>query len=381
MISRRLALSTSAFVSLAACLAACGGSDGSYFESSGNPNADMTHDPGGGTFVDGGNDPAGTNAACVTSTANATLTPANLVFMYDRSGSMGDPNEGGDPNAKWIPLSAGMSSFLSDPASASLNASLQFFAMPFTGDLSGVCNYAYATPVVPLTSVGDGSVLKAIKATQPQGGTPTLPALQGAIAYATQVNKERPLEKAVVVLVTDGIPGFYISGTNQPGCTNNDVAHVSATAQAAFAATPPIPTYVIGVGPNLGDLNAIAAAGGTKQATMISVSDPMLTAKSMQSALTQIRAQSLSCEFGLPLPPSGKMLDTHAVNVAFTGGAGVETVLAYNSDCTGGTGWHYDDLGAPTKIELCAATCSVAQADTSGKITIAFGCSTKGALK
>ena len=380
MISRHPTLSTSVFVSLASLLAACGGSGGSYFESSAGP-PDMTHDPGGGTFADGGNDPRGTNAACVTSTANATLTPANLVFMYDRSGSMGDPNEGGDPSAKWVPLSAGMKSFLSDPASASLNASLQFFAMPFTGDLSAVCNYSYATPVVPLTTVSDGAVLRAIQATKPQGGTPTLPALAGAFAYAAQVNAQRPLEKAVVVLVTDGIPGFYINGTNQPGCANNDVTHVAAAAKSAFAATPSIPTYVIGVGPNLLDLNTIAAAGGTKQATMISVSDPTLTAKSMQSALTSIRAQSLSCDFGLPLPPTGQMLDTHAVNVAFTNGAGVENVLAYNSDCAGGTGWRYDDLAAPTKVELCGATCGTARADTAGKITIAFGCSTKGALK
>src|SRR4051812_13374724 len=82
---------------------ACGGSDTSYFPSSGGDGTSATPGPdnGNGAFNDG---PASTSAACVTSKANAALTPVNLVFMYDRSGSMGDAAEGFDPAVKWLPV-------------------------------------------------------------------------------------------------------------------------------------------------------------------------------------------------------------------------------------------------------------------------------------
>src|SRR5690348_24505 len=81
---------------------ACGSDDGSTFNESN----------GGGDGGDGGlgadtggfsSDPVGTNAACVTALKNAALPAVNLIQMYDKSGSMGDPAEGGDPNARWIP--------------------------------------------------------------------------------------------------------------------------------------------------------------------------------------------------------------------------------------------------------------------------------------
>ena len=77
----------------------------------------------------------------------------------------------------------------------------------------------------------------------------------------------------------------------QPGCDNNDIAHVSAEAAAAFKGSPSIPTYVIGVGPSLSNLNQIASAGGTKSAFMVSVADPSKTSTVFQQALDQIRGQ------------------------------------------------------------------------------------------
>ena len=55
--------------------------------------------------------------------------------------------------------------------------------------------------------------------------------------------------------------------------------------------------------------------------------------------------------------------------------------LSYNKDCTGGTGWHYDNLAAPANIELCKATCDAVKATAGGKVSIAFGCATKGGVK
>src|SRR5262249_14409583 len=183
-----------------------------------------------------------------------------LVLMYDKSGSMGDPAEGGDPALKWFPVNTGMKAFFTDPKSAGYNASLQFFPAP--GDVAATCSAAYATPLVPMTSLAQSTPLvSALDHASPQGGTPTLPALTGALTYAAQVAKANPDEKTVVVLVTDGEPGMVVNGQIAPGCTNNDISHVAAAAQTAVKATPSIPTYVIGVGQQLTSLNQIAAAG------------------------------------------------------------------------------------------------------------------------
>jgi hypothetical protein len=360
---------------------ACGGSGGSLFGdgTGGGGNASG----GGGDPGSFSTDPVGTNAACVTAMKNAVLPAVNLVLMYDKSGSMGLPSEGGNASLKWIPVNAGMKAFFTDPKSGGYNASLQFFPAP--GDLNATCGANYATPLVPLTPLSaSGPLLAALDAASPQGGTPTLPALKGALSYAQQLTTQRPDETTVVVLVTDGEPGLMVNGQFVAGCADNDIAHVADAAKAGLSASPAVKTYVIGVGPSLDKLNAIAAAGGTSQAFTIPVANPTQTTAELQKAFESIRSQiKLPCTFALPTPPAGQSLDKDRVNVAYTSGAGQVTPLNYSGDCASGAGagWHYDNLTAPTRIELCPGSCAVAQADANGRLTVAFGCITNGVEK
>jgi von Willebrand factor type A domain len=377
-------------------LFACGGSDsGSIFENSGSGAGGGTSSgSGGGSVIGPGSDSdsgAGgsllsesdaavislpdVDNACAKSTASAQLTPVNLVIMYDKSGSMGDTTQGFDPALKWLPVGAGMKAFLSDTASRGLDASLQFFPLGDTADVA--CPAAYGTPRVPMTPLTDSSAfVTAIDATQPSGGTPTLPALQGAATYARQVATEQPTAKTAVVLVTDGEPGYRINGQNVTGCPDNDIAHVAALAKTNFEGSPSIATYVVGVGPSLDKLNAIASAGGTGQAIMVSVADPAQTATVFQQALESVRSATLSCDFGFPSPPDGSTLDVNQVNVLWKSGGGTDQVVGYNVDCRGGIGWRYDNPAAPAHIQLCTSSCSTAQGDRDGKITVLFGCQT-----
>lgn len=382
MKTRLLASSASlafAFVSVVAC----GGSDSSEFGGGGGADDRTIKGPNGEIDSSGTlGAPHSTLGACVSSTANAALEKVNLVFMYDRSGSMGDTQNSPpfDPTLKWQPVGAGMNAFFSDPRSATLSASLQFF--PLGSDVASNCAAAYDAPKVPLTALTSSAPFtQAISTTSPKGGTPTLPALKGAIAYAKSVAAQHQGEHAAVVLVTDGEPGFQINGSFQPGCDNNDIAHVSAEAAAAFKGSPSIPTYVIGVGPSLSNLNQIASAGGTKSAFMVSVADPSKTSTVFQQALDQIRGQIMSCDFALPPPPAGKQLDVQAVNVAFQAAGGAETILGYSSDCASGQGWRYDNVTAPTRVQLCPATCDAARKDAKAKLTLAFGCRTNGIVR
>ena len=334
-------------------------------------------DGGSGEFGDSG--PNGVNAACVTHAANGQVAPVNLIVMYDKSGSMGDttdPNGPYDPAKKWTPVGTGMKSFLGDPSSAGMSASLQYF--PLGTSLAEVCNSAtYATPAVPIKALPDGAFAASIDATSPRGGTPTLPALESAIAYAKTVAAQKPSDKTAVVLVTDGEPSML--PTN---CTDNDINHVALAAASGVNGSPSIPTYVIGVGSSLINLNQIASSGGTKQALIVDVSDPSKTQADLVKALTQIRGETLACDFVLPEPPAGQALDLNTVNVVFTEN-GKDNTLGYDKDCAGaaGGGWHYDSVQTPTKVELCPDVCTAAKKAASNKITITLGCATKGGVK
>jgi hypothetical protein len=365
-----------AMLEAAAAGAACGGSRDSTFDPQHDANQGSNDDPAFTNPLA----PGGVFAACANATADATIKPANLVIMYDRSGSMGDTTNDPpfDPNLKWNPVSTGMKAFFADPGSANLNASLQFFPVGDTVDQ--VCSYDYAKPDVPLTPLtASSSFAGAIDDTRPQGGTPTLPAVQGAIAYAKTVAAQMPRDATSVVLVTDGEPGIVVDDSFQDGCPGNNIDHVAAVARDAYQGTPSIHTYVIGVGPALDKLNAIAAGGGTGKAIMVDIQDPQKTTGLFQKALEQVRSQTLACDLDIPQAPAGKTLDPNQVNVVYASG-GKYQVLGYDAACTGGAGWRYDDAASPKKIVLCPTMCGAAQSDRDGSLKLAFGCQTTAVI-
>ncbi|HVJ88506.1 MAG TPA: vWA domain-containing protein [Labilithrix sp.] len=354
-------------------MVACGSEDGSQFTDTNEP-PPGNGVPNGASLSDLG--PEGTASACVNQLSGAELTPANLVIMYDKSGSMGDLPDF-DPALKWNPVNAGMKQFFADPYSSTLRASLQFFPQNDI-DIPTACAFSYATPKVALTMASDPAFVSTLDATKPQGGTPTLPALNGAIAYAKSIQADRPEDKTVVVLVTDGEPGFFDPTKNAfvPGCPNNDIAHVAGAAREAFTSAK-IPTFVIGVGPSLDKLNTVASAGGTGAAIMVNVNDPAKTKSQIVNALGQIRKSVVACDFSIPPAPEGEELDPFAVNVALTNADGSEKILGYSVECGSAEGWRYDNPASPKRIILCSAACDAARTSPTGKISLAFGCKTQ----
>jgi hypothetical protein len=321
----------------------------------GNDNSDN----GGGTIGGKGGDapsaPAGDLAACATATAAATAKPVYLVFAYDKSGSMKD-------NGKWDAAKAAMQSFFGSPDSKGISASLTFF--PQGGNICNSNNYA--SPNADMGALPNTALSSALDANGPGGGTPTADALSGVISYATSLQSGAAKDGTVaIVMVTDGIPD---------GC--NDTDDPSVAASEALGISTSIKTYVVGVGDQLSNLNQIAASGGTKSAFVVSVGNPAQTQSDLTKAINQIRDSALSCDYGIPAPPSGQTFDRSKVNVQFTPGGGAAQSLGYNQGCAGGTGWQYDDANNPTRILACDGTCNSIKA-SSGKVDIVFGCETK----
>ncbi len=396
-------ISLSVTALLVAALAACGSANDSTFDGEGNltgAGGDGTggFQPGGGpggasstSSSSGGGvgtvvnvDP---NAACASSNAGATLAPISLVFMIDRSGSMA--NDGGSTLAvRWQPVVSGLTTFFGDANSSNVSASLAFFSIEKTTVTTKSCQKnndcsrgqscvnnlcqsvdsdcsaaSYQQQIVPMTQLPNAAPFQAaFAATSPSGGTPTAPALQGAIAAAKDV---KALGKNVaVVLATDGAP-------NDCSSTVTAVENVAAAGLADG-----IKTYVIGVGPNTGNLNSFAQKGGSGSAIMIPTNNTAQVSADLIAAVNQIASSLLGCTYGLPTPPSGQTLDVNAVNVNFTPSGGAATTLPYSADCSNPNGWHYDSTTSPTQVILCASSCDTAQKSVGAKLDIIFGCAT-----
>jgi len=336
---------------------------------------------GGAGSVDQGN-------ACTSTSADGQAIPVDLFFMVDTTGSMNCPvpDNGmqcdmvnGPPatgESRWTVVSAALKAFIADPQNQTLGVGLRFFP-DGNGNTGSACNAAtYAmggVQIGPLSTTA-APLTTAITMQRPNGNTPTLASLTGAINHATMWANANPTHRVAVVYATDGQPN---------GCgVNNDAQRDAAIQQAAAVAlkaalgTPAIPTYVLGVGPDLDNLNTIASNGGTKAAFLVDTSQD--AAAQLSAALGSIRSTTaVDCEYTIPAPPKGSTLAEGKVNVAYTSGAGTVTNILQDPTgvtCDKGSGWQYN--AAKTQILLCGKACSDVKADKGAKVQVLFGCDT-----
>ncbi len=363
-------------------LVQCGGDDG---------NDDGTGGKGGGLNL-GGNGGAGgldldgsaangggggaisPDAACGTSSEEATLVPVNMLVMFDRSGSM-------NQNNKWPQASNALIAFFQDPATAGLRIALRFFPhdQPAAGCTNQGCNTnACSQLLVPIGAVTkdpapadtqEAALVSGVQSSAPGngGGTPMFAALGGAEQWAMAHAAAHPNEKVVVVLVTDGLPN---------GC-DEDINNIAALASAARTSHGVL-TYAVGLeGSAENQMDTIAVAGGTNKGIFIGSSANAQA--ELLAALKAIQGSQVSCEFQMPAPKDGSTLDPKKVNVNYTPGGGSTQTLGQvggAADCANG-GWYYDNPTSPSKITLCPSTCSTVQADKAAKMEILLGCATQ----
>jgi hypothetical protein len=328
----------------------------------------------------------GLDGACAAHTTPATVIPAYLVFVMDRSDSM-------HQYGKWPACSAALEAFFSDSTITGVSSSLTF--MPFTtadadtgSDPTYSCTAAdYVTPEVPMTTLPSSVFTTVIGETPLKLGTPTTPALEGATKYAVGIKQAHPGTKVVIVLATDGYPA---------GCTDNTTTNVVAAAHVADK-TDGIPVYVIGVGPDdssnagIADLNKVAEAGATGSAFFIPTEmdagkdasvDASVTEQAFLAAIRSIQG-SLGCDYAIPAAPSGETLNYDDVNVVLTSGS-TNTTLPYSDGCSDPSGWTYDyegDAGTPDKIVLCSGSCkTVKDTSATSSLSVELGCKTTGGM-
>jgi len=239
---------------------------------------------------------------------------------------------------------------------------------------------AYATPAVPFAALpGAAAALTAsLGARQPDGRTPTGPAVSGAVQAARTRAIAAPDHKVAAVLVTDGLP---------TECTPLDIPAIAALAGGGVSGTPAVPTFVIGVfGPDEAatarpNLDALARGGGTGTAVVIDTSQDVTRA--LQAALNRIRTTAVVCTFQIP-PATMGAIDFNKVNVEVSGAGAAPTTIGYvngkaSCDPTRG-GWYYDVDPAtgqsPSTIIACDATCAQFMSNVTARVDIVLGCQT-----
>lgn len=369
---------------------------------------DIGFDAGSGNSGNGGST---TGTACAAEPHQAQQLPLDIYIMLDQSGSM-DGTVGSTSDSKWKVVTGAIQAFLTQPGLNGISVGIQYFALPpggapvcasqcftdadcgstacgpcfgaFPPAFPGICfggaasadscaaaDYAKPdVPIAPLPGAAAG-LLQSIQNHSPSTGTPTAPALQGAIDYAKGWLNTHPGHVVIALLATDGIPESC-SPTNQAG-----IAPIAAAGLANG-----IKTYAIGVfgdsdtptGPNL--LEAIAQQGGGKAFNFSTNQNNV--GQQFLDALNEIRGAALGCQYSIPAPSEGEA-DYGKVNVQYTpGGGGAPTLFLRYPDkasCpASGDGWYYDDNLNPTVINFCDATCDKVKADNSGLIDVLLGC-------
>ena len=239
--------------------------------------------------------PAAPDANCGMQTENPTTQPADLLLVLDRSGSMDDDiasnalcgGRGSPANctARWPTLTAAVNQVVG-ASPAGLQWGLKFFTSPG----GGTCTVNPGVDVpMPATAA---QIQAAIAGTTPGNATPTTAAINAAVAYLNTLNDGRP---HYILLATDGQPNC------DPGTSGNvtttSVNNAAAAIAAAAAPGSDIKTYVIGIGPSAGNLDAFAAAGGTGKYFPANSPDQLTT------ALGTIVGTVASCVFTMAAVP------------------------------------------------------------------------------
>ena len=327
---------------------------------------------------------------CSSASAKAEPVPVDLYIMQDKSGSMMMPAQPTSPMTKWEAVKRALTAFVQSPSTAGMNVGLGLFPADNTSPACQNCrdilcllmcqgascmttDYARPTIMIEPLPAASMRIVTALDRVMLSGGTPTRPALEGAIQYA-RMHEMTTRRRVAIALATDGEP----TGCDAAGPTANTIPSISTLARTA--AMGGINTFVIGVGPALMNLNAIAMAGGTTQAYLVESGNVDALIAALKAIQTQ--ASKLACSFAIPPPPMGQMLDPNKVNVTFApmgtpANAGTRIPrVANRAACGAMGGWYYDNPMAPTQVNLCDASCQMVNMSPNGELGLQFGCKT-----
>ncbi len=347
----------------AATGAGTGGAGSGTATSNGGANASSgtmtsTSASGGPSFDAGNLDGAGYDGdACGSVALSSSVSPGNIVVVFDQSDSMNQPfdnADGGSAGPKYKVAEDALATALA-PQAGELSVGAIFFPTANTGTTTCAATVD-AIGKAPQIAIEPGKKF----ITDFQGhfaakgwslilGTPTVLALKAA---DTALPNPSPLKgQRAVVILTDGAP-----------TCNTVQADILAPIQDML--TRGIKTYVIGLPGSANAatlLDAMAMAGGTT--SYLSPSDPI----ALETALAQITSSTIDqCTISLtPQPPDLNEVYLIATDPAHPGGVEIPRT-------DGGDGWTLSADG--TTATLTGDVCTTAKAGGYTTLQFVYGC-------
>lgn len=291
---------------------------------------------------------------CGNSASTMTPVPADLLLLLDRSGSMTNDMATDDPcdtasgscAERWSVMTQAMRQVLAS-SSSSIHWGLKLFSTPgLEGGLGAVPAGCVVMPdvEVPIDSGNSGALVDRISATTPNYNTPTRAAVQAATSYLSGLQDGRA---KYILLATDGQPNCPSTGDVPTAPDLPAALQAIAVARAAG-----IKVYVIGVGPSAGNLDEMAAQGGTDRFY------PALSAQSLVSALDTIVGIVASCVYTMSsVPPDPTNLGVYLDK---------QLVVQSASD-----GW---TLNGNNSVVFNGPTCERIKAGSFSRVQVLFGC-------
>ena len=339
-----------ALVIFAVAGVACGVRTGLGVDAEKKPRTDV--EPG--AIVDAGPPPTPpTTAVCAHERYRTGKLDVGFVLLLDRSESM-------QVDGKWDQVTAAITAFSKDPGVADLPVALTLFPRSFHCSPDD-----FAAPDVELKPLGKNApaLAVALAATKPSGGTPTEPALAGAITYARAQMLADASKKISIVLVTDGNPTV---------CATLD--GTIAVASEGAKGTPEVLTYGVGMESSYKeDLAKVSSAGGT--GAPIILKSGATIASELIATLQAVKKTATTCALAIPAT-TGPTLTAKDV-VTKIDEAGAQTPLARFASaaaCGGADGFFVDAAVAPTTVTLCPSTCAPLGSRPDAEVVVIAGC-------
>ena len=307
-----------------------------------------------------GQDPTA-DANCGSATSSTSQTPADVLLVLDRSGSMDesiaeecycDPakvTRGSNIKAcattagcttRWQSVTSALTTTLTN--TPGIGWGLKFFSSPNGSGSNASCYVSNGADVKIGSTTAAADIQTQISHTSPANNTPTAAAITAATAYLKTVTD--PNNK-VILLATDGEPNCKAGGASGDG----DVPGTTTAIKAALAAG--FKVYVIGIGPSVGNLDSFAQSGGTDK------SFPATTPQDLTNALLAISHAVAACTFTVTAPKDG----TSNIAVYLGGQPAPSTDWTYNA--------------TTQTVAITGATCdAIKSATTAQTVQVYFGC-------
>jgi hypothetical protein len=273
------------------------------------------------------------------------VTPVRLVFLLDKSGSMGS-----GVGSKMQESKDAINNILGVWAGGQIEFGFDYFAS------DSYCAVHTTIPIPPAFGT-EPAITTMVNGLLANSNTPTEESMLRFLSPGYATGFPEAGVGSYLVLVTDG----------SPNCSSGSATSFTTTTLDLLALG--IKTIAIGFDYNSQSLNNVAANGG-----MVAPYDvPILVSDStaLQNAFNDIAGSVVTCIYDINITNE---VDYDSVNFFFIDSSGTETNVPYDEDCSSGFGWHWVDETTHEQIEFCSDACDLLQGGDVEEIRGEFGC-------